>query len=514
MIAEDNLKLAEVVKRAVVGSSSKESQGGSQALAIANAVVNDVKDERSLKNIQPEVHWDFYHSWQEKYFVQRKGEDDAQFEKRKKDGKPVNYVRFIVNLDTRFLYGRPKKIGRLYGKSKKTESRMREINRLISINNLQMEAKRQACIYGEQGFRLIPVDKRTKSQVSETTKIDENVYPHPVPLDPRFTFFLLNPYGRIVAVVIKRKFKDYVDQEKTVDSIELITDDSRWLWYDDTLKKAEINKYSLIDEFVLQKNNEERIDDIQDVLKLQTALNEVVSDNSYFFAKHGRPQLVSTVDLSNVINKGDAVWQIDLDNEQHVKVLEQIGFLVWDGQMEQAKEHADGLEAKMFKVSSTAAISTGDLKGIGNLRSGAALLTAFASSIQKALESQIIWEKNEEELANAIISFDSLIHGMDKETRFPEFEFTMRFPKESGVPGEEILNAEVRQININSHLKTLKDLVMDENPGFSDEEVDEYVKQIIKDSETLGDALRIFQQKEDPNANNNSSGSKKSAEQQ
>ena len=491
MILEDNLKLAPLVASSTEGVSQENS---AQALAIAEAVKKDVIAQRTMNNVYPQVHWDFYHSYQEKYFVQRKNEEDEQFAERKRQGVITNYVRFIVDLDTRFLYGRPNKIGRQYGESQKTEARMREINELININNLQMEGKRIASLHGEQGIRLIAVDKTTGSQVGKTSKMTDNVYPHPVPLDPRSSYFMVNPYGKLVAVVMESEATDYMDGERTIAITELVTDDSRWLWHDDALQSAELNKYSLRDEFVLQRNNPQRIDSVQDMLKLQTALNEAVTDNKYFFAKHGRPQLVSTVDLKNVIGKDDTVWHIDLDDSEQKKVMDQLGFLVWDGKMEASREHVLELQSALFKVASTAAISTGDLKGIGNLRSGAALITAYAPSIQKALEQQIIWAKNEKDLAFAIASFDALIHGTTVEARFPEMKFLMKFPKESGVPGEEIMNAEVRQINFNSHLKTLHELVQDDHPEMSKSEVDAYRGQIVLDSREVADATRAFEQ--------------------
>ena len=491
MILEDNLKLAPLVASSKEGVSQETS---ATVLAIAEAVKKDVEAQRIENNVYPQMHWDFYHSYQEKYFVQRKNEDDAQFVERKTQAIVTNYVRFIIDLDTRFLYGRPNKIGRQYGKSEKTEARFREVNKLININNLQMESKRIASLYGEQGIRLIRVDKTTGSQVDKGSKLSENVYPHPVPLDPRNTFFMINPYGKLTAVVMWSEFTDYLDNDRTVEVMELVTNDSRWVWHDDALQVSELNKYDLRDEFVLQKNNPQRIDSVQDMLKLQTALNECMTDNKYFFAKHGRPQLVSSIDLSNVIGKGDTVWHFDQDDDNHKKVLDDIGFLVWDGKMEASREHALELQSALFKVASTAAISTGDLKGIGNLRSGAALITAYAPSIQKALEQQIIWAVNEENLAYAIASFDALIHNTTVEARFPELDFVMRFPKESGVPGEEIMNAEVRQISINSHLKTFHELVQDEHPEFSKAEVEEYVEQLIKDSREVADATRAFEQ--------------------
>ena len=505
MILEDNLKLAKLV-----GGNEEAS---AMALSIAAAVRKEVEASRATKNIKPDMHWDFYHGFQEKYFVQRAKEPKDVFQNRKNYAKTTNYIRFVVDLDTRFLYGRPNKIGRYYGENKKTEDRMAAINKLNHIDNLQMEAKRQASIFGEQGHRLIPVDKRTGSQVEANTSMGPNVYPHAVPLDPRSTYFLLNPFGKPIAVVMVWKYTDYVDESRTVEVTELVTDDSRWKWHDDALQESSLNKYLLSEEFVLQKNSAESIDTVQDMLVLQTDYNECLTDNSYFFQRHGRPQLVSSVDLSAVIGQDNMVWEIKTDDEASGKILDQLGFLVWDGKMEAAMEHLDKLEAKLFKVSSTASISTGDLEGIGNLRSGAALETAHSPSIQKSKEQQIIWAENEENLANAIVAFDARIHGKSVEDAFPEYSFEMKFPADSGVPGSEILNAEVKQIGLNSHFTTLKDIIREDNPKFTKEKVDAYYNEIIEDSSTLVDALREFKTEEAPASSSGGSSQKKSAEQ-
>ena len=507
MISEDNLKLARLIPPSTSGDTAVTLESSAEALSIAKAVQKDVESERALKKVDPVKHWNFYHGYHTKYFNKRKGEDDTDWADRKKRGLFANYIRFVVDLDTRFLYGRPKKIGRRYGMNDTTEKKLRDINKLININNLQMESKRSASLYGEQGLRLIAVDKRTGSQVTSATKIDDNVYPHPVKLDAQNTFFLTNPYDKVVAVTMVTEFKDYTDGEKLVVVTELITDDSRWVWHDDALMSAEVNKYSIRDEFVLERNNYERIDNVQDMLDLQVAFDECLTDNAYFFARHGRPQLVTEIDLSAVINKQNFAWKIDPDDEGTKKILDRIGYLVWDGKMEAAAEHLTNLESKIYKVSSTAAISTGDLKGIGNLRSGAALVTAHSPSIQKAQEMQIIWAENEEMLAKALIAFDAKIHNTTVEARFPGFDFEMRFPTDSGVPGDEHMNAEIRQININSHLKTSADLVAEANPSFSNQEIKDYVEQLVVDSKTQADALRVFETVEAPAKGSPSGGS-------
>ncbi len=513
MFKEDNLKLAKFLDQVKIGESSINPDGGREPKAIASGITKKVETERTEKNIYVDKHWDFYNGNQARWFIQRHGEDNQQFLRRKEKAVITNYIRFIVDLDTKFLYGRPYKIGRQYGNNKQTQERFVEINKRININSLMLEAKRSAAIFGEQGFRLIALDKTTEEQVTISSKMSENVYPHPVPLDPRKTFFLLNPYGKVSAVVIKGDYVDYTTDQKK-ETLELIVSDSRWYWEDDKLVSAEKNKYSLREEFILMKNNGQRIDNIQDAIPLQTTLNELITDNAYFFARHGRPQLVSSVNLEHVIDKDNRVWQVDVNDDENIKVLDKLGFLVWDGKMEAAFEHKKEIESSILKISSTAAISTGDLKGIGQLRSGAALITAHSPSVQKAQEQQLVWSYNEERFAYAVAAFDSRLRNQSVESRYKDLNFQILFPRDSGVPGEELMGVEIGQIEINSHLSTLEDKIKDRHPDFTDDEVIEYRDKIIADSRELADATRVFEsvQPEEGSSGNGSS-AKKSGEQ-
>ena len=108
----------------------------------------------------------------------------------------------------------------------------------------------------------------------------------------------------------------------------------------------------------------------------------------------------------------------------------------------------------------------------------------------------------------AIASFDSIIHGEKVVTRFPELEFTIKFPTDTGVPGEELMVAEIRQLSMNSHLKTSKALIREENPNFSEEEVTAYRLELIKDSDEIIDSVRAFKTEEAAGPSGGSSASK------
>lgn len=484
MILADNVKLAKYI-----GTDS------GLPFEVAQAITSKVKSDRTQRNIDVEKFWDMYKGNHSDYFRERRNEDRELFKYRKQHGVKANLCRYIVDLSAKYLYGRASKVSRKFGENKKTDEGMRKRLKQCNYEALMLESAKKGGIFGEQGVRLIPVDEVTMEQTAG--KATATTYPHPITLDPIKTFFLLNRWGKINAVVIEDEYQDYAKGElhKTV---ELVTSDSRWFWDDvgnTQMSKpvpsiAELNTYNLNMEFVLFKNNDFWIDDIQDIVDLNIQLDEVLTDNAHFFAKHGWPQLVSSVDLSKVQHSSTHIWNVESEGPQD-KIQDKLFFLQWDGRMVEAHTFAQYLEALIFKVSSTARIATGDLEAIGQLRSGPAIVAAHSPSIQKTQEKQVIWSANERALIHAIAAFDAFIHEKALETMYPELEPTIVFPADFA-PGEELVRAEVDQIEISQHIATVRDKIRQRHPFFSEEQVNEYREELFDDSERLVDSLREF----------------------
>lgn len=498
MVLTDNLQLA-----GLIGKLS------TTPLEIAQAIRSRVKRERELKNIDMGKHWDMYQGNHSKYFKQRKNEDIELLNYRKSNAVISNYVRYIVDLSGKYLYGRASKVSRKFSNESNTDERMRKLIKQTHYDTLLLNAAKRAGIFGEIGVRLIPIDFKTGEQPVGGVAT-ESTYPHPILLDPSKTFFLLNKWQKIVAVVIEDEYTDFAKAQKHK-TLELIVEDSRWFWDDigavgssnltgfdaalpsvvGTLKsKAEKNLYSLSDEFVLALNNDSWIDDVQDMLGLNIQMDEVLTDNAHFFSRHGWPQLVSSVDLKNVQMSPQHVWNVQSDGPND-DIEKKLFFLQWDGRMQEAHTFVQYLEALIFKVSNTARIATGDLEAIGQLRSGPAIVTAHSPSIQKTQEKQVTWCNNEVTLLNAIASFDAKIHGQSVESRYKGLDIYITFPRDF-VPGEELVRAQIMQIYANSTIKTFKDLIRENHPEFSEAEVEEYRKELIKDSTELIDSARQF----------------------
>jgi len=511
MFKSDNLKLAKFI-----GTDSEVPR------SVASAVKKQVQNQRSENGINLQKNFDFYQGFQRKYFNQRLNEDDGSFLARKKRAVIENFAKLIVDTNTKFLYSRTDKIGRTFGEEPKTQERLTHINDLIKIDKLQLNSKRKASIFGESIFRLVPTDEFTGELVAGL-KTKKSTYPHPIYQDPRCTYVLLDAYEKIQAVMIESSYTDYIEDRK-VNTIELIVEDSRWFWEeeastrtspsnDQVATKSEKNTYTLDEEFVIQVNNEQRKDDISPTLVLQTKLNETITDQAFFFERHGMPTLVSEVDLSKVVMGDGKTWTIK-NSEEDKKIMDKLFFLTWDGQMDGSMNYTKELETQILKLSYVAMISTGDISSTGQLRTGAALVTSYGPTIKLAQESKVTWAINEDKLNRAIAKFDARLHGEILANRFKGYDFRINFPQDAGVPGEELVSAEVAAMQLNSHAITFREYIKSTHSWFTPEQVEEYYQEIIKDSKDIADALRVFESiQSDSGGKPIDSSSKKSSEQ-
>lgn len=483
-----------------------------QARQVAALIKNEVTSERTARGVNLSKNFDMYEGIHAPYFTRRLNEDDQIFKYRKDNAVIVNHIKFTVDLSAKYLYGKASKIVRKFSKkNKETHKKMLGILTDAKMDKFWYEAARKCAVGGEVLARLVAVDKLTGQQPGSVST--ETTYPQPMLYDPRNFFVKRNPWGNLVAVVIEYDATDYVTT-KVEKITELVTSDSRWMWSnksDSPFLSAFVgtsyvptvgttvsgtgiftdNKYALNDEFVHLFNDEDRRSDIEDILNLNIALDEGLTDKKHFFGRHGWPQLVTEVSLENVANSPNRIWEISSDFDDGKSWDKRLGFLTWDGKMEDHQTHLKYLERSIFVLSSTAAISTGDLEAIGQLRSGAALITAHSVAIHKTEAKQIVWETNEQQMYRAMASFYAKIRNSKLEVEFPELDVSIRYPKDF-VPGAELERKQIHQLELNSHLKPLADILYEEYGSLTEDEIAEKRAMIIKDSEEIVDSARKF----------------------
>lgn len=480
-------------------------KGVGQAQAVAEAVVREVINERATRGIDFQKNWDMYSARHSQYFKPRMNEDAQVFKYRKDNPVVVNYVKFTVDLAARYLYGRASKVFRRFSENKETNKRMLDLTKRADLQGFLLDAAKKGSIFGEVTVRLVAVDALTGLQPEG--KSTKSTFPQPILLDPMNTFVKRNRWNKIVAVVMRYTVQDYsTNKAKTV--TELVVDDSRWVWESNAAASMPgmvfapssavdgegqklPNTYRLSDEFVHFQNNQERISDIEDILDLNIALDEAQTDKKHFFSKHGWPQMVTEVSLEDVQHSPNRIWEIKIDDDSNKKVTDRLGFITWDGKMEDHAKFVKNLERQIMILSNTAAISTGDLEAIGQLRSGAALITAHSVAIHKTQAKQIIWERNEINLLMAMANLDSYLQGTKAEARFADLDISIVFPKDF-VPGAEHERAQINQIKFNSHLVPLRDLLREDYPFAGDELIEAKYKEIMEDSVAIVDSTREF----------------------
>lgn len=480
-----------------------------EALQIAETVVRQALADRAERGMNYLKNWEMYRGRHEPYFKRRLDEPDNIFAYRKKNAIKNNLCGFTVDLSAKYLYGKASKVIRNFSKNKITDASVRDLVKKFYLAPFMLDSAKKTAVFGEIVVRLVPVDFETGLQVTGVT--NETTYPQPIVMDPMRTFMVSNKWGRLAAIFSQYQSIDYATQQKTVVS-ELVVSDSRWVWEAKgsldtlfinpfigfgervaltagTLVSSGANPYRLTDEFILFKNNEDRTSDLDEIMDLNISLDEALTDKQHFFAKHGWPQLVTEVNLENVTYSPNKIWEITPDLDDKKKVLDRLGFLTWDGKMADHAAFVKNLERTIMIISQTAQISTGDLESIGQLRSGAALITAHSVAIHKTEAKQITWNQNELMFYEALTCMDSYFHNEDVKGRYPDLDPDIRFPRDF-VPGAELERVNIQKAQIDSHFVPLYDVIEENYGNIGEDEINKKRDQILQDSRDIADTVR------------------------
>lgn len=458
---------------------------------IAGKIKNDELTERSQLGIDLRKNKDLYNNKAHIYFNQRYKEDNEIFKYRKDNPAKSNFIRFIVDLSAKYLYGRATKVRRDFGE-KETSVKVGDYLKEIDLHQVMYASAKKAAVFGKQVVRFIGLEMDTKSPPPDG-KSTEKTRPYPVLLNPERTWTKFSAWGTLIAVYLEYDVIDYAKSKKIVVH-EFITESSRAKWSADADIPSSNTKnfIPLSTEFVVLKNNEDMISDIEDIKDLSIDVTEAYTDMKHFHAKHGWPQLLSEVDLSNVAHSPNKVWQILSDIDDGKKVTDRVAFLTWDGKMKEAHEYASRLERNLFILSNTARISTGDLEAIGQLRSGAALTVAHSIAIHKTQAKQIVWEKNEKEFLTAFLKHIAYLQDKNIETIFPDLDIKITYPTDF-VPGDDLQRTQVQQVQAINGLKSIKDIVRENYPELDNAAIDDKFDEILEEQRDMVDSTRRFE---------------------
>ncbi len=124
------------------------------------------------------------------------------------------------------------------------------------------------------------------------------------------------------------------------------------------------------------------VSDLRDVLPLNRALNERMSDQADLIRYHADPPVVfkGVSEHTDLAVGPGTVWDIPADAD--VRLLE------WQGAAPAVGDHLDRLLRSIYEVSETPRTAFGDS---GRLLSGVALETELRPLIQKTLRKRVTW---------------------------------------------------------------------------------------------------------------------------
>jgi hypothetical protein len=175
-------------------------------------------------------------------------------------------------------------------------------------------------------------------------------------------------------------------QKSEVAVVERWTADELSLSLDGRTVRGGPNPYGFIP-FVhvpnLQPPNENwGVSDLRDLIGLNRALNERMSDQADLIRYHADPPVIfrGVNEHTDLVVGPGTVWDIPADAD--VRLLE------WQGPAPAVGDHLDRLLRAIYEVSETPRTAFGDS---GRLLSGVALETELRPLIQKTLRKRVIW---------------------------------------------------------------------------------------------------------------------------
>ena len=305
----------------------------------------------------------------------------------------LNYARAVVDKGVSYLLGRglgfavPAEAGGLGPEAaQRAERLLYEVYQDNDLDTVDLAAALNAALLGDAVFKLFydPADGRIR-----VVNVD------PLGFFPRWSgddlgaLWRADLVYRLAGDEAERLYGRSFDKLGTRGEVAVV---ERWtatefsLSLDGRVIRSGPNPYGFIP-FVhlpnLQPPNENwGVSDLRDLIGLNRALNERMSDQADLIRYHADPPVVfrGVSDHTDLAVGPGTVWDIPADAE--VKLLE------WQGTAPAVGDHLDRLLRAIYEVSETPRTAFGDS---GRLLSGVALETELRPLIQKTLRKRVTW---------------------------------------------------------------------------------------------------------------------------
>jgi hypothetical protein len=225
--------------------------------------------------------------------------------------------------------------------------------------------------------------------------------------------------------------------------------------------------------------------DHKDAIPLNSDLNERLNDDRNVIRYHSFPIIVFNNTRPSEEWRRGPNSALYIEGESDGK----IEYLVWDNELEASKEFKEQLRKSMINVSGFSATSFGDTENLGQVRSGPALKTLFTNDA-----ISIFLKRSEAEKAEKwLIWATAKMYERHSGEQFENYNAEIMFPEDTfGI--DELLRAQIDALKIAARTKGIDEIVAEEHPELTAEEIDERIKKSNSLAE-LSEEMKVQRQK-------------------
>lgn len=468
--------------------------------------------------------WDFYYGDPQRMYLPRfPGEDDYEYVSRQDSATIENHCGKTCDVLVGYLYGQPNcqsriKVRALDDNGNIVESIQKLLQHNIWRNNdidsfridvaLMVSVTGYAVIHKEfvDKRTMLPFDKKASKEDKKkygTIRYDlfDSVDTMPIPKISETGEI----YPRLLGSIIRMYSTDNYSGNRYIDRInnKRYTVENRLEAFDDKEFRRLIITDGVLDRntdtkssvsepnpygdirvpFTVFRNYGDPMylegeSDIANMISLQSALNEVTTDDKATISYHSFPVLTLNKGAklpSNFVRKVNSVLEFDGDGTAE--------YLTWDNVLEASAKFKEEVRTNMTVVSGVSQLSRGNASGVGQVRSGAGLKTLFQADVNCISLKIPHFKKAEKELVYSTIKMWEFETGES----FGDFTCEVEFP-EDFVGLDKLINAQTEQIELTQGVESLREVIKETHPEFTSEaEVDAYYGQIMKEKQKIAE---------------------------
>jgi hypothetical protein len=468
------------------------------------------------------TYWDFYLGDNQKYYITKfAGEDEKEFSDRQERACVENHCAKTSDTIVGYLYGSPETSGKVKvvvrnrSDKKVNQKAMDFLTQRIWTSN-DMDAFRvnvglMSSVTGVAIVHKVFVDSRTDLPFKPwTSKEDRAKYGYvrydlwesadtvPIPLvdeqnvvhsgvfggviritQPDAKKLMDNPMTRVANLENTSYLAEYFDAERYA---QMAID--RGSVKAGTEKETKNPYKSIHIPFTLFRNygnpmGLEGYSDLDQMLSLQTTLNELSTDDKTCIDYHSFPllKLLKGGKMpANFVRKANSALELDGDQDAE--------YLTWDNVLDASEKKQESIRKQMTVVSGVSQLSRGNAESVGDVKGATALKTLFQADINEIGLKIPFFRAAEQRLALTTLQMWQMETGESFGDVYVECEFPADF-----IGLDKLLAAQTDQLEITSGIASIREKIAARHPEItSEKELDEMVKEVIDEMKKVAEA--------------------------